>query len=297
MNLNDIKKEIIEKHPQFKESKFRENINGWSNYVVVVDDEYIFRITRDEYSAKMLEIEKMILPFFRGKFEIEIPNFEYVSDKKSIYNYVGYKLIKGKELSKEILESLSNEEYKTIAKSVADFLSSLHSIDIISSRIDMENISNRNNEWVRFKDNVLEKSNKVLDKKEKSWISNIFDEFNRELSKEDLKTSFLHGDFTDDHILVNNKNNVSGIIDFGDLCIGDTAFDFAGIYSSYGKEFMELVISNYKCDVDANFRKRIEQFYIKQIPLHELLCGVESSNKGQIENAIKRIRETMKSDN
>jgi len=50
LNLNDIRNEIIEKHPQFKDSKFIANTKGWSNYVLIVDNEYIFRVTRDDIS-------------------------------------------------------------------------------------------------------------------------------------------------------------------------------------------------------------------------------------------------------
>jgi len=50
-------------------------------------------------------------------------------------------------------------------------------------------------------------------------------------------------------------------------------------------------------NVDVNFTNRIEQFYIKQIPLHELLFGIRSKNISQTESAINRISDIMSSEN
>ncbi len=112
---------------------------------------------------------------------------------------------------------------------------------------------------------ILKQADDKLDKDEQEWIAHLFDSFNRTYSSSINKYSIIHGDFTDDHILIDIDNKRLGFIDFGDVSIGDPAFDFAGLYISYGKEFMVEILSNYELVVDKFFLERIEEFNIKQL--------------------------------
>ena len=53
-----------------------------------------------------------------------------------------------------------------------------------------------------------------------------------------------------------HRGEISGIIDWGDTAIGDPAIDFTGLLASYGKDFVERVLSRYRGRVDASFRDR-----------------------------------------
>ncbi len=77
MNLSDMKNEIIEKYPEFIDAEFVENTKGWSNKVLIIDDKYIFRFPRNNESRRMLELEKLIVPYFRKKTNMNVPNFKY----------------------------------------------------------------------------------------------------------------------------------------------------------------------------------------------------------------------------
>src|SRR5690606_22937643 len=61
-----------------------------------------------------------------------------------------------------------------------------------------------------------------------------------------LEVTLIHGDFGASNILWNpDTNRISGIIDFGSSCLGDPAYDLAGILSSYGKDFFDMCINLY----------------------------------------------------
>lgn len=293
MNLQECRKVIIDKYPQFSGSQFIENSKGWSNYVVVVDDQYIFRFPRNEESRKMLSIEKSILPYFKSVASVNIPDFKFISDDQSEIIFVGYELITGCELSVDILESLGEVAYEHVVEALGQFLQSLHSLDTKISVISTLSIDNHHDKWKYFKEDLLEKSKDCLSKNEKEWIKKLFDDFNRKYSTLKNGLSIIHGDFTEDHILINSDNNQLGFIDFGDIALGDSAFDFAGIYISYGKKFMLDVLSKYKLEIDDDFLSRIEDFYIKQVYFHDLLYGIETDNQEMVEKSIECIREMM----
>lgn len=290
MNLAEVKSNIIGQYPEFSNSTYVENRNGWSNYVLIVDETYVFRIPRSNESSRMLEIEKNVLLAINDYIHIDIPKFEYIAKANSKYNFVGYKMIKGSELSEDRLNKLSEIEYREVIESIASFLSQLHSIDTRTDQITSLSLSNRNEEWENFKDKIIENVSDIFSIEECLWIKSFFEDFQDGISRDDRGVSLTHGDFTEDHILINNINKISGVIDFGDLALGDVAFDFAGIYLSYGKRFMEDVIKCYKLNLDSDFIKRIEEFYIKQIYFHELLHGIETEDNKKVENSILNIR-------
>lgn len=294
MNLNDVKNAIIEQYPEFEGSKFVENTKGWSNYVLVVDDRYVFRMPRHDNSYVNLEIEKILLPYIKAKTEVKIPEFKYVSDLNSEYSFIGYDMIEGQELSRQLLNEMDAASYEQLARQIGGFLESLHSVDIKSPIFKALRISNQFQNLLQLEQKILDQASQLLSDDEMAWTANLFDAFHNELCTFNNSFSLLHSDFTEDHILVNDTYGLAGIIDFGDICIGDPAFDFAGIYSSYGKAFMERVLGYYHLHLDANFMRRIEEFYIKQVPLHKLLYGIENGNALCIEESIDEINEMMK---
>ena len=130
-------------------------------------------------------------------------------------------------------------------------------------------------------------------KREINQIAKMFDEGLSNLSTYD-NFCLIHGDLTQDHILFNSKSSrISGIIDFGDLIFGDPALDFAGLYYSYGKNFVEEVLEFYANKREDNLIKRIEDFYIKQLPIHDYLHGIENRDEKQIVNSIRNIKQNF----
>ena len=76
-SLEPAKNKIIQKYPQFKNSKFVEDISGWCNYAVKVDDEYLFRFSRNQESYRVLKMECQILEYLIQNLPstIQVPKY------------------------------------------------------------------------------------------------------------------------------------------------------------------------------------------------------------------------------
>lgn len=75
-------------------------------------------------------------------------------------------------------------------------------------------------------------------------ISQFFETFLKEKAYSNLDITLIHGDFGAANILWNPETSmISGIIDFGGSGLGDPAYDFGGILSSYGEDFFEMCIN------------------------------------------------------
>jgi aminoglycoside 2''-phosphotransferase len=58
------------------------------------------------------------------------------------------------------------------------------------------------------------------------------------------------------------SRTVSGIIDFGDLAIGDPAWDFVYIYEDYGLDFLRRALHAYEPSEPRPLVERMYAFYI-----------------------------------
>jgi len=291
MNTKAIIKIIKENHPEFSNSYFKVNSQGWSNLVFEVDEKFIFRVPRSEESRKDLEFEKEMLPKLSRISNLEIPSFKCVPSKDSDLEYVGYEMIPGVQLSNDSLTNCTEEETEMIASQIGYFLSKLHSIGD-SKTIEKAHIFNK---WEHLKATVLSKSVSVLNKAQIVWIEDLFINFEKLLMQSNIELSLIHGDFTEDHMLLNPvSNKIEGVIDFGDMQFNDTAFDFAGLYSSYGKSFMVKVLKYYDRNIDDFFMDRIEKFYIKQVLLHELLFAIENDEQERLHSVLQLISDSMR---
>ena len=77
---------------------------------------------------------------------------------------------------------------------------------------------------------------------------------------------------------------ISGIIDFGSSGLGDPAYDFAGILSSYGEDFFSRVISLYPNGEEIS---KLVKFYKSTFALQEALHGIENNDRKAFENGVK----------
>ena len=72
-------------------------------------------------------------------------------------------------------------------------------------------------------------------------------------------------------------SKISGIIDFGGSGLGNPAYDFAGILSSYGEEFFEMCINLYPYGNEISERvndydlSNIHHLYNENLVLRPLL--------------------------
>nr|WP_230874932.1 phosphotransferase [Lysinibacillus cavernae] len=80
---------------------------------------------------------------------------------------------------------------------------------------------------------------------------------------------------------------ISGILDFGGSGLGDPAYDFAGILSSYGEDFFDRCINLYPNGEEISERVK---FYKSTFALQEALYGIENADRQAFEDGIKEYR-------
>lgn len=299
-----IKKQL----PQFSTSQFQIQNEGWSNQVFCVDNTYIFRFPRTDLSLRDLEVEKVILPQLRenlGEYlydSIEIPHFEFSSKSADEQAFVGYKMIPGVQMRREHVDGMSVEERNRNSQILGFFLSHLHTPSILNNVSILDIKPSQAERWLELKKTVHKKCKHVLTTDQLKWIDVLLNNLSDQSYLYEKHKILLHADFSSDHILFDpTRNTLTGIIDFGDLELGDPALDFTGLYLCYGLVFTQVVLKHYELkntennlQTDTGILDRVISLYSKQPCIHQLIHGVEKNSKQEIEEAIKQIDTYMK---
>ena len=104
----------------------------------------------------------------------------------------------------------------------------------------------------------------------------------------------LHGDFSPDHVLFDRRaEKITGIIDFGDVRIGDPTYDFQW-REDFGETFWHELLTRYRLEIDEGFFRRLE-FYERRQPLGEILYGVMCNAVGHITAGLQALRQAIES--
>src|SRR5262249_5745856 len=64
-------------------------------------------------------------------------------------------------------------------------------------------------------------------------------------AKTTARRCLVHGDLVDEHVILDNRSRVSGVIDWGDAGLSDPTIDFGGLCAWLGAEFVRQVLAHY----------------------------------------------------
>jgi aminoglycoside 2''-phosphotransferase len=250
-------KRITLEFPDIKHRKAVLLDHGWDDVVVILDEKIVFSFPRRVgYIQEKFKKELLLLPKLGPRLPLPIPQFAYVAHNKS---FAGYFYIAGEPLRKKMLDKLSPDIQRRIAKDLAVFLRSLHATPLSLART-----CGVTHTWTAVEHRTWCVEHLPIIKKKLSItqalkLQNLFDEFTHISFRE--RNAVTHQDFTSDHILFDTKKNkITGIIDFGEVQVSDPAIDIVRMWE-YGESFVDLVLRYYKSD-DKNIKIKSREKYL-----------------------------------
>ena len=262
---------------------------GYDIKAFLINKEYVFKIKMSTNNKKGYEKEKAVLDFLNKnlKTDIKIPkiDFYYVKDEISI---MGYKRLNGKFLNPEIYNQMTKIEKADLKYDIAMFLKQMHSLDYteIKNYI-IDNKQNCLEEYEILKNNIYDK----LSEAEKDYIENFYTKLSKTTVFDDKKC-LCHNDFSCNHLLLDDNNKLTAIIDFGDAGIIDEYCDFLYLLEDseeeIGKSFGEDILSIYgNIDIDKakEYQDLVEEYY----PIETIVYGIRNNKMDFIEKGRKEL--------
>lgn len=224
--------------------------DGWDNTAHLINKKYIFRFPRREIAVEGIGIENNVLPAIASRLPLPIPVPDYVGNPEGEYTwqYSGYTIIEGETACRM---NLSDEERIRTAKPLALFLKALHAITPEEAasygagpdKFGKLNLSRRVPQVLELLEDMEEK--KVLD--DVTLMKKITLEMGVEPSH--LKKCMVHGDLYSRHLMMNSSRELAGVIDWGDVHIGNPTLDLGIIYSFLPPGGRKIFLEHYG-DVD-----------------------------------------------
>lgn len=230
--------------------------------MLLLDREYVFRFPRR--SDNNLRTEVAVLAALRRHCEIPTPNYEFVAPDHS---FAGYRFLDGAELTPALFTSLPPGIQRLVLDQAVRLMNALHVLD-------PDEIAEPNG-WRKI---WTARQFAARGRSRVERLKPLFPELTRTIlefySRYETEGSpfevIIHGDMVEEHLLLSpGRDRLAGVLDFGDVGLGDPADDLKGFWA-YGRAAATYVVENSFCGTThpallehshrAYLRYRIDRF-------------------------------------
>jgi aminoglycoside phosphotransferase (APT) family kinase protein len=206
---------------------------GWDNVAVLVNGRFVFRFPRRQIAAGLVEREARILPQLAPHLPYPLPVPEYVGTPTTDYPFIfaGYAFLPGQTACRC---ACTAAERIALAPQLAAFLAALHRIPIgAETRRWAPGDEIARGDLPQRAPQVRERILANVAGLEASAVGRLVDLVG------DLATTpapveghcWVHGDFYARHILLDEAHRLAGVIDWGDVHVGEAALDLSIAFS------------------------------------------------------------------
>lgn len=261
--------------------------SGWDYELWEINNSLLARFPLREECAAALRTEARLLPELAQHVSLAIPTPEYYSDGVDAFRqpFLAYRKLAGGVLSEA---DLSDAALSNVGRHVGRFLRELHSFPV--DRAEALGVPTYSAErwrafYIDFRARCDERVNPLLAANERTAVADFWASFLDDDQNFRFSPAVVHADLGPDHILVNpDTSDASGVIDFGDVRIGDPAIDFVGLL-----HIQDAVVDGYGDLADETFLERAKVYW--QIgPFHEVLYGLDIDRREHVDAGLGGIR-------
>lgn len=232
---------------------------GWDNSAYLADGRYVFRFPRRSVAAGLMNTEMVHMPDIAAHLTLPVPIPTLIGPPTTAYPYPfsGHRFIPGVTACSV---TLSHNERCEIAIPLAGFLRELHDIEVRPSdlrfaprdEIGRTDLSKRLT--LLYKRLNRHETTDVFEGIDTAGIRRLAEDLAR-TPPSDSPLCWIHGDLYARHLLVDDAHRFCGVIDWGDVHLGDSALDLSIVYSFLHDEARTEFFDSYG-EVDNNTLRR-----------------------------------------
>lgn len=201
---------------------------GFDNTAFCVNSVYIFRFPRRQFAVQFLEAETRLMPVLAPRLPLPVPQPMFVGHPTDAYPwpFAGYQMLPGRTACSAILD---DDQRAAMARPLARFLATLHTIPVADAtrygagpdtiaRLDLvRRVPRARADLARLAERRLVEDIDpfltILDSAPANYAP--------------AADTLVHGDLYARHLLVDDDGGLAGVIDWGDVHLGDRAVDLA----------------------------------------------------------------------
>ncbi|MGE7183540.1 phosphotransferase [Peribacillus sp. NPDC006672] len=221
--------------PEIELKEIKQLGEGFDNTVIQINGQFVFRFPRRPIAVTLIQVENQLLPSIAGTLPLDIPEPIFLGKPSTIYPYpfTGYKIVKG---HLPVEGSVANKIES--AKRFAHFLKVLHGFPVDKARSLGVQPDGLRRLDVSFRQKSLMENVSTLLKLGYNEQAYAVKGFVGGIGELDVQhpSSLVHGDIHIRNVLLDDEGILTGIIDWGDVHIGNPAIDFSFLYSYFPRE-------------------------------------------------------------
>ena len=253
----------------------------------LVNDAYIFRFPKRAEVRVNLQKEIAVLPKIKPSLHVLLPDFQFIPTDTS---FVGYPKIDGQFLDPDLYASLNPQKQGALQKAIAHFLNTIHAFNLDElAESGLQTLDLKAMYQYEFEE-IQRLVFPILNDKEKNAVNKIFEAYLEDKNNFNYTPVLLHNDLSNDHILIDNQTHtLVGIIDFGDMAIGDPDYDLMYLTLDYGEDFLDRFLNYYPhSDIDR-LKKKIKFFQFAHL-LQDIVSAIEDKRQKAIKDSYLSVQ-------
>jgi len=214
--------------PQLAPAAVERFAEGWDNAVFRVNDDYVFRFPRRQIAVPLMQCERRTLPQIAPRLPLAVPEPIFLGEPREDYAwpFAGYRLLPG---CPAYTAGLDEAARLRCAKPLAQFLKVLHQIPVAVAR----QCELPHDGLGRLK--MKKRLSMGLETLEELTYQGLLRNpapiaaalRQNAVPYTPSAHTLVHGDLHVRNVLLNANGDLSGVIDWGDVHLGDAAVDLA----------------------------------------------------------------------
>jgi aminoglycoside phosphotransferase (APT) family kinase protein len=265
---------------------------GFSSLAVETPDEIVFRIPRTPEAGARYAREFQLLPLIKPHLPVAIPEPRWYRPASVLFPYgvIGYPKLSGHPLDfDDLLNPVLQPAY---AAQIATILVALHQTPTASFPL-QDHWPVLYQSWQNQREVVMPVLKEVLRIDEYRRVAAWWQEF---LPDDDLRAYspvLIHGDFWFGNLLI-EKNQITGLIDFENIALGDPALDFTPLLY-LGENFFRQVLDSYQQQgshpLDSGFEHRLRSLWSVR-EFGGLDYAIRYNDRDEFEESLLKLRKS-----
>ena len=247
---------LAEQFPELEATSPRLLAEGWDNSVWVVEDVWAFRFPRRQIAIPGVERELAVLPRLAPLLPapIPVPQFVGVPSERFPWPFFGAPLLAGREPADAALDDSARE---ALGAELGRFLRALHAVEL---DVDLPVDPIRRADMPFRVSRTRERLAALEGWTPPSAVEQILSE--AEQLPPSTARAITHGDLHHRHLLIQNRA-ISGVIDWGDMCVSDPAIDLMLVWSLLSPAGRDRFTAEYGAvDEAARLRARVLALFL-----------------------------------
>ena len=288
MNDAELLADIAQNFPSLVVESWRPLGEGWMSRALLVNESYVFRFAKHAEAAADLAKEVALLPSIGARVSLPVPRFELVGTQRSGLGLVGYRQLEGEPLEADVFAKLSSEQQTRVVMQLATFMNELHGMPCeLAERAGLTVTDHRSEytqDWQALRDYAAKLPAAVARYSERRFL-----EFLAEPSYFDNPPRLIHADLSPEHLLLDRaRGKLVGIIDFGDVSLGDPDYEYLYLLEDLGVPFTtRVMIERAEPDIAGLLRK--VGYYVTFDHVHSILGGLQHGVSQWVDEGVAAL--------